>query len=121
MAITGEPDGDPMRAGYSVGDTGTGLQAALAISAALYQRTATGKGQYIDVAMLDSAISLLSQSAGAWLNAGIEQRRRGNISISREPTSRHFQDSGRLGDAGGHARRPLREARPRAGPGSAGR
>ncbi len=91
MAITGEPDGDPMRAGYSVGDTGTGLQAALAISAALYQRTATGKGQYIDVAMLDSAISLLSQSAGAWLNAGIEQKRRGNISISREPTSDIFR------------------------------
>jgi crotonobetainyl-CoA:carnitine CoA-transferase CaiB-like acyl-CoA transferase len=91
MAITGEPDGDPMRAGYSVGDTGTGLQAALAISAALYQRNRTGNGQRIDVAMLDSAISLLSQSAGAWLNAGIEQKRRGNISISREPTSDVFR------------------------------
>ena len=91
MAITGEPDGDPMRAGYSVGDTGTGLQAALAISAALYQRTASGRGQYIDVAMLDSAISLLSQSAGAWLNAGAVQQRRGNISISREPTSDVFR------------------------------
>ncbi|HZM48300.1 MAG TPA: CoA transferase [Burkholderiales bacterium] len=91
MAISGEPDGDPMRAGYSVADTGTGLQAALAISAALYQRNQTGQGQHIDVAMLDSAISLLSQSAGAWLNAGIVQKRRANMSISREPTSDTFR------------------------------
>ena len=91
MAISGEPDGDPMRAGYSVADTGTGVQAALAISAALYQRSRTGEGQYIDVAMLDSAISLLSQSAGAWLNAGIVQERRANISINREPTSDTFR------------------------------
>jgi crotonobetainyl-CoA:carnitine CoA-transferase CaiB-like acyl-CoA transferase len=91
MAITGEPDGEPMRAGYSVADTGTGLQAALAISAALYQRDRTGLGQHIDVAMLDSAISLLSQSAGAWLNAGAVQKRRANISISREPTSDTFR------------------------------
>lgn len=91
MAITGEPDGAPMRAGYSVGDTGTGLQAALAIASALYQRTHTGTGQHIDVAMLDSAISLMSQSAGAWLNGGEVQTRRGNMSISREPTSDTFR------------------------------
>lgn len=91
MAISGERDGPPMRAGYSVSDTGTGLQAALAISAALYQRMQTGKGQHIDVAMLDSAISLLSQSAAAWLNAGIVQERRGNLSINYEPASGTFK------------------------------
>lgn len=91
MALSGERDGPPMRAGYSVADTGTGLQAALAISAALYQRTHTGTGQYIDVAMLDSAISLLSQSAAAWLNAGIVQERRGNLSINHEPASGTFK------------------------------
>jgi crotonobetainyl-CoA:carnitine CoA-transferase CaiB-like acyl-CoA transferase len=91
MAITGEPDGVPMRAGYSIGDTGTGVHAALAIVSALYQRNTSGVGQYIDVAMLDSAISLLSQSASGWLNAGIVQKRRGNISINREPTSDVFK------------------------------
>jgi crotonobetainyl-CoA:carnitine CoA-transferase CaiB-like acyl-CoA transferase len=91
MAISGEPDGVPMRAGYSVADTGTGMQAALAIAAALYQRGQTGQGQYIDVAMLDAAVALLSQSAGAWLNAGIVQERRANLSISREPTSDTFK------------------------------
>jgi crotonobetainyl-CoA:carnitine CoA-transferase CaiB-like acyl-CoA transferase len=91
MALTGEPDGAPMRAGYSVADTGTGLQAAFAIAAALYQRVQTGRGQHIDVAMLDSAISLQSQSVAAWLNAGTVQKRRGNLSISHEPTADTFR------------------------------
>jgi crotonobetainyl-CoA:carnitine CoA-transferase CaiB-like acyl-CoA transferase len=91
MAITGEPDGAPMRAGYSIGDTGTGVHAALAIVSALYQRNTTGQGQFIDVAMLDAAISLLSQSASGWLNGGIVQKRRGNISLNREPTSDVFK------------------------------
>jgi crotonobetainyl-CoA:carnitine CoA-transferase CaiB-like acyl-CoA transferase len=91
MAMTGEPDGSPMRAGYSVCDTGTGLSAALAISAALYQRRNTNEGQYIDVAMLDSAISLASQTFGSWLNGGQVQPRRANLSVSHEPTSDVFQ------------------------------
>ncbi len=91
MALSGDPDGPPVRAGYSVADTGTGLQAAFAISAALYQRVQTGRGQHIDVAMLDSAMGLLSQSAAAWLNAGIVQKRRGNLSISHEPTADTFR------------------------------
>src|SRR5205814_585903 len=60
MAMTGEPEGSPMRAGYSVCDTSTGPNAALAVSAALYQRRNTNEGQYIDVAMLDAALSLAS-------------------------------------------------------------
>lgn len=91
MALTGEPDGPPLRAGYTVADTGTGLQAALAISAALYQRKVTGLGQRIDVAMLDSAMSLLSQNAAAWLNAGVTQKRRGNLPINPEPASGTFE------------------------------
>ena len=91
MAVSGEPEGAPMRAGYSVADTGTGLQAAFAIAGALYQRSHTGRGQFIDVAMLDSAIALTSQSAAAWLNAGLVQKRRGNLSISHEPTADTFR------------------------------
>jgi len=91
MAMTGEPAGTPMRAGYSVCDTGTGLNAALAVSAALYQRKNTNEGQYIDVAMLDSAISLASQTFGSWLNGGYAQPRRANLSVSHEPTSDVFQ------------------------------
>jgi crotonobetainyl-CoA:carnitine CoA-transferase CaiB-like acyl-CoA transferase len=90
MAMTGEPDGSPMRAGYSVCDTTTGLNAALAISAALYQRKHTNTGQYIDVAMLDSAISLASQTVGSWLNGGYVQPRRANLSVSHEPIGDAF-------------------------------
>lgn len=87
MAVTGEPDGQPMRAGYSVGDTSTGLNATIAICAALYQRDRTGTGQYIDVAMLDCAISLMSQTVGPWLNGRVPQPRRANLSINFEPTA----------------------------------
>ena len=91
MAMTGEPAGSPMRAGYSVCDTTTGLNAALAVSAALYQRKNTNEGQYIDVAMLDSAISLASQTIGSWLNGGYVQPRRANLSVSHEPIGDSFQ------------------------------
>jgi crotonobetainyl-CoA:carnitine CoA-transferase CaiB-like acyl-CoA transferase len=87
MAMTGEPEGQPMRAGFSVCDTSTGLNAALAIAAALYQRRDTNQGQYIDVAMLDSGISLASQTIGAWLNGGVVQPRRANMAINFEPTA----------------------------------
>jgi len=90
MAITGEPDRQPMRAGYSIADTGTGLQAAFAIASALVERNRTDRGQFIDVSMLDSAISLMSQSVGTWLNAGAVQKRRANISISQEPAADTF-------------------------------
>ena len=91
MAMTGEPDGSPMRAGYSVCDTTTGLNAAVAICAALYQRNHTNQGQFIDVAMLDSAISLASQTIGSWLNGGHAQPRRANLSVSREPIGDSYQ------------------------------
>lgn len=60
MAGNGTADTGPIRVGPPMVDYGTGAQAALAISAALYQRDRTGTGQKIDVAMLDSALMLMS-------------------------------------------------------------
>ncbi len=60
MAASGERAEAPLKVGPPVLDYGTGIQAAFAIAAALYQRAATGQGQYIDVAMLDSALMLMS-------------------------------------------------------------
>ena len=91
MAVSGEVEGPPMRAGYSVGDTSTGLNAAIAICAAIYQRDRTGQPQYIDVAMLDCAISLMSQTVGPWLNGRVPQKRRANLSINFEPTADVYQ------------------------------
>lgn len=78
MSLIGEPEGDPMRAGISIADLGTGVYSALAIIAALYQRTRTGEGQFIDMALLDSTLALMSFSAQSYLLDGNLPPRVGN-------------------------------------------
>lgn len=60
MSLTGDPDGPPMRAGFSVADMISGIYAVQGILAALYDRQKTGKGQLLDVAMFDTLFNLLS-------------------------------------------------------------
>ena len=54
VAVTGEPDGPPLRPGITVGDSGTGVQMALAICAAYIQRLRTGKGQALEISMQEA-------------------------------------------------------------------
>lgn len=91
MSITGEPAGGPMRAGFAICDTIGGITAALAVSSALYQRTHTGRGQFVDVAMLDAALAFIPGPVSEWTVAGIEQKQIGNGSVSRKPTANRFQ------------------------------
>src|SRR5205809_5198767 len=94
MLITGEPAGGPMRAGFAICDTIGGMTAALAVSSALYQRTHTGRGQFVDVAMLDAALAFIPGPVSEYTVAGIEQKQIGNGSVSRKPTANRFQAKG---------------------------
>ena len=78
MAITGEPDGTPMKAGVALSDIITGLNAAIGILAALHSRSETGKGQHIDVALLDCTLAALTNLAQYYLTSGKVAPRFGN-------------------------------------------
>ncbi len=58
MSTTGVPEGPPFVAGAQIGDTGTGLHLVIGILAALHHRSRTGKGQYVEVAMMDGVMNL---------------------------------------------------------------
>lgn len=79
MAANGEADSQPVRVGPPVVDYGTGAQAGMAISAALYQRTHTGRGQHIDVAMLDAAMMMMSSPVTDTMCTGEAPKPHGNI------------------------------------------
>ena len=87
MSITGEPASGPTRAGFAICDTIGGVTAALAVASALYQRTHTGRGQFVDVAMLDAALAFIPGPVSEYTVAGVEQRQIGNGSVSRKPTA----------------------------------
>ena len=78
MAVTGEVNGEPQRVGSPIGDQSTGMYACMAILAALRVRDHTGKGQFIEVALLEGAISLLGNVSSNYLISGEEARRYGN-------------------------------------------
>ena len=91
MSITGDPAGGPMRAGFAICDTIGGMTAALAVVSALYQRAHTGRGQFVDVAMLDAALAFIPGPVAEYSVAGIPQRQIGNGSVSRKPTAGRFR------------------------------
>ena len=78
MSITGEPDGQPMKVGVGIADIVCGFYAANAIQAALLKRHETGRGQHIDVALLDSTVAWLINEGTNYLVSGQVPRRRGN-------------------------------------------
>lgn len=78
MSITGEVDGEPMKLGVAITDIVTGMNATQAVLAALIARERTGQGQFIDLSLLDCAVSVLANVASAYLATGKPPRRYGN-------------------------------------------
>jgi crotonobetainyl-CoA:carnitine CoA-transferase CaiB-like acyl-CoA transferase len=78
MDLTGFPDGPPVKVGNSIADLVAGMAAAQGIALALLARERTGRGQKVEIGMLDVMASLLTYQAGLYWNAGGRPARRGN-------------------------------------------
>jgi crotonobetainyl-CoA:carnitine CoA-transferase CaiB-like acyl-CoA transferase len=78
MGVTGNPDGEPMRAGVPVSDIFTGVYSAVGILAALARREKTGRGGYVDTALVDTTVGVLSNQALNYLVSGKVPQRMGN-------------------------------------------
>lgn len=78
MALTGEPDGQPMKMGVSISDLACGLYSVIGIQAALAMRERTGRGQHVDMALLDCSVALLASQSMHYLATGDNPPRMGN-------------------------------------------
>jgi crotonobetainyl-CoA:carnitine CoA-transferase CaiB-like acyl-CoA transferase len=85
MSITGTPDGEPVKVGVPLCDLTCGLYVALAVTAALRERDQSGAGQYVDVSLLDSAVSLAVWEAGRYFATGEVGRPLGSAHQSQAP------------------------------------
>jgi CoA:oxalate CoA-transferase len=87
MSLTGEPNGQPLRPGASLGDSLAGLFAALAIVVALLERVRTGKGQCVDISMLDCQVTMMENAFSRYFATAEVPGRLG----SRHPAAVPFQ------------------------------
>ena len=70
MSITGEPEGPPVKVGVAIADISGGMFAAYGIVVALFNREKTGRGQIVDISLLDSQVAWLTYRAGAYFTSG---------------------------------------------------
>lgn len=78
MSITGAPDGEPQKVGVAITDIVTGLYGTIGILAAVEQRHTTGRGQHIDMSLLDCATAVLANQNMNYLATGTSPTRMGN-------------------------------------------
>ncbi|MDP7313374.1 MAG: CoA transferase [Pseudomonadales bacterium] len=90
MSQTGHPTTGPTRTGFMPVDMSTALNTAFAISTSLYRKAQTGKGQYIDVAMMDTAVVMQAAQYDNYLNQGNLVGLLGNASPTKQPTANLF-------------------------------
>jgi len=96
MAVTGTTETGPLRCGIPIADTVGGLNAALAIVAALYQRRMSGKGCFIDISLLDSLLPMMGWVASNYLLAGVQPERMGNENFTAAPSGAFETQDGTL-------------------------
>ncbi|GAB5436064.1 CaiB/BaiF CoA transferase family protein [Falsiruegeria mediterranea] len=85
MSVTGEPDGQPQKSGVAITDIFTGIYAVSGILAALHQRERTGRGQHVDMALLDVAVAVTANQALNYLTTGKAPERMGNAHVNLTP------------------------------------
>ncbi len=78
MHLTGEPEGPPQRVGFSLVDLFTGMMAYGSVVTALYHRDKTGEGQWLEAALLDGQVAVMSYHATGYMGTGVEPRRMGS-------------------------------------------
>ena len=78
MYLTGEPDGMPLRVGFSLVDLFTGMMAYGSIMTALWHRANTGEGQWIDTSLLDGQVAAMSYHGTGYMATGVEPHRLGS-------------------------------------------
>lgn len=77
-SLTGDPDGPPSKVGTSIADIMAGIYALIGILAALFAREKSGRGQIVDISMLDGMVSLLTYQSGIYFATGNDPKRMGN-------------------------------------------
>jgi succinate--hydroxymethylglutarate CoA-transferase len=96
MSVNGEANGEGLRHTIAIVDTMTGIHSVAAINAALYARTTTGKGQYIDLALYDTALACLGNMGAYYLIGGEQPRRAGNGHFASAPNSSFDTKNGKI-------------------------
>lgn len=85
MSLTGEPEGQPQKYGIAITDILTGVYATTAILAAVHKRQTSGKGQHIDMSLMDVAVAVTSNQAMNYLTTGDPPQRMGNAHVNLAP------------------------------------
>lgn len=96
MDLTGEAEGEPQKMGVAFADIFTGLYGVIAIESALIERSRSGRGQHIDMALLDSMVGVLANQALNYLVSGVVPHRMGNAHPNIAPYQVFPVSDGRL-------------------------
>jgi crotonobetainyl-CoA:carnitine CoA-transferase CaiB-like acyl-CoA transferase len=96
MSVNGEANGEGLRHAIAIVDTMTAIHSVAAINAALYARTTTGRGQHVDLALYDTALSALGNMGSYYLIGGEQPRRAGNGHFASAPNSSFDTSNGKI-------------------------